>query len=483
MNTFISLVRDSLFSLIFHLAPRFANVLIFIFIGRLVGPNEAGIFTLATTYLLIFATTMRGIDDLVVREVSRTPGQALKYFANFFLLRLSMAVIMYGILWIVAGFLFDYEQKTTNTILILGLSVIPDSLTYMAQSIFLGLRQFKIPAIVFASTSLLKLMGGSIVLATGGQLTNIAWVWLLGSLLGMLVLVPSAIKKCEGSIFTIRKAQWLDSGLINSHKTEILTFFFLTTLTTIETQSDTIFLSRFHGETEVGWYGAATTVAYSLIMISQAYRFAVYPLMNRYALYNQGKLAQLYEQSLHYLLLLVLPMIVGIIILSEKFVPIIFGPDFQPTIKVLNILIVTLFFMFLNEPNVRLLLAFDQQKKILLFLLVSAGTNVLLNFLLTPSLGTEGAAIARVSSSFVLFSLNYIWVSRVFVSVNFSKLLPKPMIAVAAMTVIVMSLHKLPIIIPISFGCAAYLISLIVLGGIPKRDIQLLRQSLIKKIT
>src|SRR5690606_30601470 len=101
------------------------------------------------------------------------------------------------ILWIVAGFLFDYEQKTTNTILILGLSVIPDSLTYMAQSIFLGLRQFKIPAIVFASTSLLKLMGGSIVLATGGQLTNIAWVWLLGSLLGMLVLVPSAIKKCE----------------------------------------------------------------------------------------------------------------------------------------------------------------------------------------------------------------------------------------------------------------------------------------------
>lgn len=480
MNTFISLVKDSLFSLIFHLAPRFANVLIFIFIGRLVGPNEAGIFTLATTYLLIFTTIMRGIDDLVVREVSRTPNQALKYLVNFFLLRLIIAMIMYGVLWVIASVIFDYGPETTNTILILGLSVIPDSLTYVAQSIFLGVKQFKIPSILFASTSLVKLIGGTIVLAFGGQLINIAWVWLFGSLLGMLVLVPAAIKKCGGSI-SLKKVQLLDSELIVSHKFEILTFLFLTTLTTIETQSDTIFLSGFHSETEVGWYGAATTVAYSLMMISQAYRFAVYPLMNRYALHDREKLAQLYEQSLHYLLLLVLPMIAGISIFSEKFVPIIFGPDFQPTIKVLNILIFTLFFMFLNEPNVRLLLTFDQQGKILLFLLISAGMNVLLNFLLTPALGTEGAAIARVSSAFVLFLLNYVWVSRIFISVNFVKLLTRPLIAVFAMSLILISLYKLPIIIPISFGCATYLLSLIALGSISKNDILLLGQTLIKK--
>jgi O-antigen/teichoic acid export membrane protein len=71
MKTLLELTRDSLFSIVFHLSPRLANVLLFITMGRLIGPTDAGVFALATTYLVIFTTVMRGPDDLVIRQVSR----------------------------------------------------------------------------------------------------------------------------------------------------------------------------------------------------------------------------------------------------------------------------------------------------------------------------------------------------------------------------------------------------------------------------
>ena len=73
MSTRLSLMRDALLALVFHVAPRFANVILFILIGRLAGPEQAGIFSLATTYLLIITTTMRGLDDLLIRQVAREP--------------------------------------------------------------------------------------------------------------------------------------------------------------------------------------------------------------------------------------------------------------------------------------------------------------------------------------------------------------------------------------------------------------------------
>jgi O-antigen/teichoic acid export membrane protein len=472
MNTLIELTRDSLFSVVVHLAPRFANVLLFILIGRLAGPTEAGVFTLAATYLIIFTTIMRGLDDLVIRQVSREPDQALRYLTNFLLLRLGLSLLLYCVLLFVVLVIFDYADSTVIFILILALSLVPDSLTHVAQAILLGQRRFGPPAITMTLVSLFKLVGGGLVLANGGNLQKIAWVWLAGSLLGMIVLLLVAARR----VGWLRWANWLDWRPLARNWRATLPFLLITTMMVLEAQVGTVFLSAFRDEAEVGWYGAATTVAFSLAMFSQAHRMSVYPLMARYALQSPAKLSRLYKRSMRYLGMLILPMVAGIILLSPQIVSLVFGHKFQPTARVLRILIPSLVLAFLNVPNSRMMLVHDRQVWSLLFLVCSVTTNVLLNLVLAPSLGASGAAMARLCSSTIYFLLNHLYVAWFLMQSNLFWLLSKPALATLIMAVAVWLVRAWPLPLSIGVGMVTYTGTLWLVGGILSDDIILLRQ-------
>ncbi len=201
-----SLLRDASYSVLFHIAPRFANVLMFIMVGRLAGPEDAGAFALATTYLLIVTTVMRGMDDLIARQVAREPEEAPRYLTNFVVVRVVMAIGLYALLALVVTYLFDYSSETTLAILIISLSVIPESITYLAHSIMLGKSVFAPAALLWAGQSLFKAIVGIIAISTGGDLLTIAVIWLIGSLLGMIVIVPILLVRTGG----VTKSDWSD---------------------------------------------------------------------------------------------------------------------------------------------------------------------------------------------------------------------------------------------------------------------------------
>jgi O-antigen/teichoic acid export membrane protein len=263
-----------------------------------------------------------------------------------------------------------------------------------------------------------------------------------------------------------------DWRLLRQHKGAILFFIAMTTLNTLESQSDTILLSAFAGETEVGWYGAATTVAYSLLMFSQAYRFAVYPLMTRYALETPGRLSQLYTGSMQTLALLVLPMVGGIVVLAPDIVRLVFGPEFAPTAPVLRILILSLLFVFLNEPNVRVLLVSDRQRRLFIFLFASALANVSLNLLLIPAWGTIGAAAARVASSFVLFTLCYWDAARHVLYQHSWRIVARPALATALMLAMVYLLRDQPLGAVIGAGMVVYGLAALLTGAVSRQQMR-----------
>lgn len=466
------LVRDSILSIIIRLAPRIANVFLFILIGRLAGPAEAGVFTLAITYLVIFTTIPRGLDDLVIRQVSREPDKASHYLVNFLVVRLALSLLLYCIFLLLVLVVLDYDQSTAVPILILVLSLVPDSLAYVAQAILLGQRRFGPPAIVLAGISLFKLIGGGLVLLSGGNLQQIAWVWVIGSWLGVIGLLIVVVRRV-GGIEYVHLFDWLP---LARNWCTISSFFLITALTTLEGQLDVVFLSALRNETEVGWYGAATTVLSSLIMLSQGYRLAVYPLMTRYALHSPEMLSRLYERSMRYLGALVLPMVTGVALLSPQIVGLVFGSEFQPTAQVLEISIVVLFFIFLNVPNSRMMLVHDRQSWISLFLLISVCVNAILNLGLDPIWGATGAAAARLCSSGIFFLLNYLYVTQFLERSSLFRLLSRSALATLIMGGVVWLVRLWPLMVAICIGIVAYVGALWLLGGILPDDVALLRQ-------
>jgi O-antigen/teichoic acid export membrane protein len=471
MKTQGGIVRDGLYSLAFHLAPRFANVLLFILIGRISGPDGAGTFALATTYLLIVTTVTRGLDDLVVRQVSREPEQAASYLANFSILRIGTSLILYAGLFLTVTRLFDYSAETTQIVLIVSLSLLSDGLTYVAQSVLLGLRQFRLPASIITALNLIKLAIGAFILFSTGSLTQIAWIWLGASVLGMVMMVAVAFANTGG--FYIHN--WTSLRLAHAHRRVALTFAAITTLTAIESQIDTLILSGAHNEQEVGWYNAATTIVFTFVMFSQAYRFAVYPVMSRYAQTSRDDLLDLYQASIRYLGILVMPAVVGLIIIAPQIVPLVYGDGFDPTVAMLQILAVILVFVFLNEPNTRMMLVNERQRRVTGFLVASATVNLALNLILTPNLGGTGAATARVISTGTYFLLIFSYVLRHLAPIARVVLSTLSRSVIAAL---IMGLALWPIMqwhwsLLMIIGITVYFVCLLLLKGISRQEIGL----------
>ena len=457
-----ALARDALYAVVFHVGPRVANVIIFILLGRIAGPDEAGIFTLAATYLLILSMAMRGMDDLIVRQIAREPSHAPRYLTNFLLVRVAMAAVLNLALMLLLVQFSNYREETVATILILSLSLIPDSISYLGDSILTGLRQFSPPAIIWSGSSLFKLIGGLIIIFTGGTVQHIAVVWLVGSILGCIFMLIMAIRHAgyAGS-FNLR-----DWRPLTSNWQTMPIFVLLTTLAVIETQFDTVILSGLHGESMVAWFGAATTVAYGLVTFSQAYRMAIYPRMSHQAKHSTEGLWRLYNQSFRTLGIFVIPVVAGIIILAPKIVPLVFGDQFQPTISVLQILIVAVIFIFLTEPNIRMMLVNNHQQKLLWFLLAVAISNIVVNLVLAPRYGANGSAVARVSTAMLFFVLTFLFITQNRSRLISLRLLIKPLVAAVVMVVVVFLTRQWPIVITILLGATTYFAVLFFIGGI-----------------
>ena len=473
---FTELARNSGLSLVLHVSTRAANALMFVFIGRRMGATEAGVFQLATTYLLIFSVLTRGLDELVVRQVARFPHDAKRYFTTFLTLRLMLSVVLYGVLAIIVSFILHYSTGTLIPILIVSAGLVSDGLTSAAGAVVLGQRRFGIPTLVAVGTCVLRLAVGAMLLSLEAPLVHIATLWWFSSVIGAAVSVVWV--SLQVRIMPVQHI--LDWSLVSQELSSILPFMTNGFLMAIEFQIDTVLLSVLRGETEVGMYGAATTITSALMMIPQAYRMSVYPLMAFYASENRRKLIHVYESSLRYLGTLALPIVAGGVLLAPSIVALVFKSEFLPSITVLQILLPVLFFAFLNVPNVRMMFVHNRQGWVTWMMMGSMMVNVALNLWIALLLGAQGAAWARVCSSSIFFVSNYLTLRFVVAKLNTSlfQLLWRPALATLLMCGAVMVIHDLPILIVIVVGMIVYFSVLLLIGGVPMEDWRLVRQSI-----
>ena len=466
MAIFRELFRDSFYSSVVHLSPRAANAILFILLARQLGPDDAGIYALAATYLFIILSISQGIDDLTVRQVSRFPALAKQYLLTFLIIRLGLSILSY-LLSSSIVLLIQYPQNTTIVILLLTLSIIPLGFEAVGVAFLQGKRLFRILASIMFIEAAFKVVTGWFA-ASQGNITLVAIFWLAGSALGMFLILFVSFWTLRG----VQLTSSLDLSLIRKILTDSKTFLSLTILSTIEAQADIIILSILRSESDVGWYNAATTIVFTLTIISQAVRTSIYPVMAHYAQSGDDRLKSLYHQSSRYLAMIALPMVTGILILADQIVMLIYGINFEPTISAVRILIPVVIFMFLNVANVRLMLVNERQNNLVKFMLLSVGLNIILNILLDSIYGANSAAFARlVSTAFLFFAIYRYTVKNLIHSQIRNYLLP-PIIASILMGGIVWILRDFHLWFSITFGFAIYIVLLWVVGGITKNDFE-----------
>jgi len=423
INVWPTLWGNALLMLLTGVGSRMANVLLFAFIARHLGAEPAGAFKLALTYTAIFLSLSQwGLDELLVRDVAQDRRQAGLFTLHFGVARLVFSAGAYVVLLALLYLVLPYAPSTRLLISLVGLTLVADGLSFLGQALFNAFEDLRFPALVAAVTGMGKALGGVLALfVTAGQ-TPFVRVVVVGSVfalsswigvgaygLGVLYLLGKS-SACARSL----PLRW-DRRFLSHKVGQASTFGLINVFYVIEFQFDAVLLSLFLGEQAVGWYGVAQTVFTVFLLVPQAYRTALYPVMSRlYAEEGGGghRLQKLYGVSFQFLFFLGLPLAVGVTLLAPEITALFFGQPVAPAAGALRWIAWALLIQFLNVPDARLMLASGRQRQAARFLAISMGVSLLANLSLIPLLGVPGVGLVRFLSSVVFFVLNHMTVYR-----------------------------------------------------------------------
>jgi O-antigen/teichoic acid export membrane protein len=235
-----------------------------------------------------------------------------------------------------------------------------------------------------------------------------------------------------------------------------------------------VLLSIFRGDADVGWYSIPSKVTSALQFLPMAFMAALFPAMSEYFALDKERLKRTFEKSMHYLMIISLPLAAGVLVLAEPVVLKIYTAEYVNSILPLKILMVGLFFLFINYPVGYLLNAGNKQVTNTVNSGVTVLVSVILNIILIPKYGYIGAALSSLISTVVLFVLGLYWVPKIvnynpwYLIGNFVKAL---MAAGVMAGVIYFLLPMVNFLILIPVGAVVYLGALFVFRGVNRQDL------------
>lgn len=171
-----------------------------------------------------------------------------------------------------------------------------------------------------------------------------------------------------------------------------------------------IFLKRYGGDAEVGGYGVAweTVEGLSVLVSSALLGKVIFPMLASYWQHDREAFRTLAGQTARSLWAAALPMIFIICVESDRFLPLVYGPDFSSAVTAQQLLTPCLATAFLHNLAAYAMIGMKQHVLLLLFYFSGLVVNLLCCFLLIPAMPLEGAALS--------LTITKVWVAILTVS-------------------------------------------------------------------
>ena len=374
----------------------------FPYISRVLSVEEIGKYNFSNSiisYFLLLAVL--GIDKYAIREGAkyRENKERFSSFASeIFSFNIVSTLVSYSLLFLFILFSKTLERYTV-CILIFSLQIFFTTLgTEWVYSIFEEYRYITIRSILFKMISVAFLF---MFVRNEGDYLAYAAITVFASV-GSNVLNFFNAKKICSIRFTL-KIDW--KKLFKP----IMIIFASNIAIQIYVNSDTTMLGYLKDDYAVGIYSVATKIYLIVKNLTGSILTVTIP---RLAYLASKKVKDDYEELLNKvanaLIILILPSIVGLTMLSREAILIIAGNkylDAQLPLVVLSIAI--LFSTFSGLFNNCVLLPHKREKVFLKSSIISAVTNIVLNFILIPYFGAVAAAFTTLISEIIMALMNF----------------------------------------------------------------------------
>ena len=228
-----------------------------------------------------------------------------------------------------------------------------------------------------------------------------------------------------------------------------------------------------------GYYTNASAMARLPLIISLSLAAVILPAASEAASLNNKSLLGMYiTQSYRYVILLVLPLCVGIAAFATPLLSLLFGPEYGQGGTALSILVIGMAFYTLFMISSSIMQGIGHPKRPMVVLLVGIVINFILNVLMVPRYGIEGAATATTIATFLIM-IAVLWETFRVTKVNVPYLdFVKIGAASAVMSIPILLLPQTyeGLLAAIIISPIVYTIIFTLIGGFTKRDIRVIRR-------
>ncbi len=394
-----SIAKNTLYLTVASVGQKVLAFVYFMFIARVMKVEGTGAYFLALSLTTIFSIVVDfGLQPVLVREIAkgRETGRLIRTILG---VKIPLAILAFFAVILLARIL-GYDPMVQQLVMLAAVVMVLDSVALTFYGILRGEQLLKYESLgIFVGQALILLVGGS-VLFLNPSLPMLIVALMVGSIFNALFSLTIVLKRFGARALV---PSW-DGAFARKVLRIALPFALAGAFVKVYSYIDTVLLSQFHGEAAVGLYAIAYKLTYAFQFLPMAFVAALYPGMSSMLVHDRDRVARLFEDAMWYMMLLVTPIVLGIWSIADQIVPAFAGSEFIGSILPLQILIFVLFFIFLDFPIGSLLNAADRQVTKTAIMGVTMVVNVILNFLLIPSLGVVGATIAALGSFFVLFA-------------------------------------------------------------------------------
>ena len=468
-----SISRNSIYLFSGSVIQKILAFIYFIFLARFLGPDSLGKYTFAISFAAIFSIFMDlGLNQLLIRESAKDEKKADFYFHTAMALKLICSAIVYVAVIIVIQIL-PYPAVTRQLVYLAGIFMVLDNFSNTNYGILRGFKNLKYEGLSIILYETIVLMVGMLVIILRLPLPYMIVPLILASIFNLAYSLTFLRRLTK-----IKLALHFETSAIKNLIKKALPFFWAGLFGTVFSYIDIVLLSRLAGDRAVGLYSAAGKIPAGLRMFPIAFASALYPAATFYFVNNKLELRRILEESLFYLMLLILPLIIGLWVLAEPAILILFGSKFLAAVPSLRILTWSMLFVFFDYVFFTVLNACAQEKKNVINRGIAMVLIVALNLLLIPSLKQIGSSIAFTLSFAVLALMGAYWVSKS-VEFDFRLLLCKSgqILVVAVIMGLIMFLltpfFSWPIVAMV--GLIIYVLGIWVAGLVQKGDLRHLK--------
>ena len=365
-----------------------------IYVARYLGPERYGFLSYANSFVGIFlAFATLGLDEIVVRELVKSPEQREIILGSSFFLKLVGTLLMW--MAILAAVPFTENDLKANILI----TIIAFGAVFQAFNVIDFNFQAKVKSKYVVHAQFVQLIVSSIVkiilVVNESPLIWFASVYCLDAIVLAVGLVFVYFYNGE-NIFCWKWSFETSKYLLHDSWPLIIAG----VVVSVYMKIDQVMIKEMLGAKEVGLYAAAVKLSEAWYFLPMAITSSLFPAIINAKIYQKEdyfqRLQKLYDLMVWIAVAIALPTA----ILSPWIVELLYGNEYLESSSVLIIHIWSGIFVFLGVASSKYLLAENYIKKTFYRTFVGALLNIIMNYYLIGIMGIKGAALSTFASHF-----------------------------------------------------------------------------------